>query len=43
VLLLGAGVFGALEVAGQVEQVAQLAGGVVFRLSRLRLWMLNAM
>jgi hypothetical protein len=31
VLLLGAGVFGALEVAGQVEQVAQLARGVVFQ------------
>ncbi|MNN07476.1 hypothetical protein D3C81_1203020 [compost metagenome] len=31
VLLLGAGVLGALEVAGQVQQVAQLAGGVVFQ------------
>ena len=29
VLLLGAGVLGALEVAGQVEQVTQLAGAVV--------------
>ncbi|MNH40061.1 hypothetical protein D3C79_1013200 [compost metagenome] len=31
VLLLGAGVLGTFQVAGQVQQVAQLARGVVFQ------------